>query len=415
MQPVSAKAAFLTLGCRVNQSESSVIEGTLRENGVSIVTLQEQPDFCVINTCAVTGRSDAASRQLIRKAAKTGAKVIVTGCYSQLKRDEALGMEGVFAVVPVNAKEKIVGIILGREADTIYHLHDRARPYLKVQDGCNFSCSYCAVPLARGKSRSLPIDEAVRRAEEIDAQGYHEIVLTGIHLGSYGQDLEGRASLARLVREILSRTGIRRVRLSSLEINELEDDLLEVMEDSRVCRHLHLPLQSGSDKVLGLMRRNYSSDAFRKKVMKIAERFDDLSIGTDVIVGFPGEEEKDFLDTYQLIDELPFTYLHIFPYSPRPGTAASLMRPCVPNSAIVERADALKLLNSGKRERHTARQMRRTLDVIIEENDRCGYMSGTAGNYLKIRVRADGIRQGTLVYIRPAEIHGTTIRGFVIA
>jgi threonylcarbamoyladenosine tRNA methylthiotransferase MtaB len=163
------------------------------------------------------------------------------------------------------------------------------------------------------------------------------------------------------------------------------------------------------------MRRNYSSDAFRKKVMKIAERFDDLSIGTDVIVGFPGEEEKDFLDTYQLIDELPFTYLHIFPYSPRPGTAASLMRPCVPNSAIVERADALKLLNSGKRERHTARQMRRTLDVIIEENDGCGYMSGTAGNYLKIRVRADGIRQGTLVYIRPAEIHGTTMRGFVIA
>jgi threonylcarbamoyladenosine tRNA methylthiotransferase MtaB len=414
MPGVAPKVACLTLGCRVNQSETSVIEGTLKQNGISIVPLDKYPDFCIINTCTVTGKSDATSRQLIRKAAKSGAKVIVTGCYSELNHDKVLSMEGVFSVVPAQDKEKIVGIILGNKAKPLYHHHDRARPYLKVQDGCNFSCSYCAVPLARGRSRSLLLDTAVQRARDIAAQGYHEIVLTGIHLGSYGQDLAEKSSLAELVKNILARTGIRRIRLSSLEINEVGDELMEVLGDSRICRHLHLPLQSGSDRILDLMKRNYSAANYKKAIIKIAERFGDLSIGTDVIAGFPGEGQKEFRETYQMIQELPFSYLHIFPYSVRAGTAASRMKPSIPAMVITERTELLKRLSNAKKERHARGHLQKILDVIVEEKEDNGYMSGTASNYLKVRMLSDNINPGSMVFVRSTAVEGTALKGFVV-
>ncbi len=415
MRNNSARAAVLTLGCRVNQSESSVIEGTLRENGISIVSLTESPDFCVINTCTVTGKSDANSRQLIRKAIRTGATVIVTGCYAQLKPDEAAGINGVFAVVPVEQKERIADIILGRRAEPVYHIHDRSRPYLKVQDGCNFSCSYCAVPLARGGSRSLHPDIALQRAQEIDAHGYHEVVLTGIHLGSYGQDLPEKTSLAKLVKRILKHTRIARIRLSSLEINEIDDELLDVLGEARICRHLHLPLQSGSDNILRRMNRNYSAAGYRKKLTNIVGMFRGISVGTDIIVGFPGETPEDFNLTYVLIEELPISYLHVFPYSSRTGTAASLMKPPVPDDVIAERTESLKLLNRAKKELYARKQFGRILDVIVEEKVSSGVMAGTSSNYLKIRVNSDTLRRGTLVYIRSAEFNGSELRGIVVA
>jgi threonylcarbamoyladenosine tRNA methylthiotransferase MtaB len=414
MAGVTLKVSCLTLGCRVNQSETSVIEGTLKQNGIAIVPLHEHPDFCIINTCTVTGKSDATSRQLIRKAAKTGAKVIVTGCYSELRPDEVLGMDGVFSVVPAQDKEKIAGAILGSEAKLLYHHHDRARPYLKVQDGCNFSCSYCAVPLARGRSRSLLLEAAVQRARDIDAQGYHEIVLTGIHLGSYGQDLAEKTSLAELIKNILAHTGIHRIRLSSLEINEVGDELMEVLADSRICRHLHLPLQSGSDKILRLMSRNYSAINYKKTVIRIAEKYSDLSIGTDVIAGFPGEGQKEFQETYQMIQELPFSYLHIFPYSVRAGTAASHMKPSIPATVITERTELLRRLSRAKKERHVRGHLQKILDVIIEEKEDNGYMSGTASNYLKVRMRSDNIKPGSMVFVRSTAVEGTSLKGFVV-
>jgi threonylcarbamoyladenosine tRNA methylthiotransferase MtaB len=406
--------AVLTLGCRVNQSESSVFEGTLRHHGVSIVSLEENPEFCIINTCTVTGRSDAASRRLIRKAAKTGAKVIVTGCYSQLKSDEVMGMTGVFQIVPSEHKEKIVNIILGEEASALYHFHDRARPYLKVQDGCDFSCAYCAVPMARGRSRSVPPATAIERANLIDAEGYHEVVLTGIHLGSYGKDLPQKTSLAKLIKNIITRTGIKRIRLSSIEINEVDDELLEVLSDPRVCRHLHLPLQSGSDGVLRRMNRNYSARTFVQKICSISAKFNDIAIGSDVIVGFPGEQDVDFNETYSMINDLPFTYLHIFPYSSRAGTAASFMNPEVSSRVIADRAATLKRLANLKKERFALQHMYKTLDVIMEEKDEHGHMAGTASNYLKIRVSTESMHPGTFVFVRPDGIEGSLLRGFVV-
>ena len=408
-------AAVVTLGCRVNQAESSVIEGTLRHHGIAIIPVEEKPSFCIINTCTVTGKSDANSRQIIRRAAREGSRVIVTGCYSQLNRDDVLRMDGVDHVVPIENKEKIVGIVLGQETEALYQFHDRARPYLKVQDGCNFACSYCAVPMARGRSRSLSPESAVERAGMIEAEGYHEIVLTGIHLGSYGRDLSEQTSLAKLLKNIIKRTGIRRIRLSSLEINEVDDELLEVLHDERVCRHLHLPLQSGSNAVLAMMNRNYSADHFTRKMTAITDMFRDIAIGSDVIVGFPGERNEDFEDTCRMVEELPFAYLHIFPYSPRAGTAAAKMRRTVPNAEVTERAAALKRLSRGKRELYAKTHLNRTLDVIAEEDDGQGHTLGTASNYLKIRVSGDDVQRGTLIFVRPTEIESSTLTGFVVA
>jgi len=249
----------------------------------------------------------------------------------------------------------------------------------------------------------------------IEAGGYHEIVLTGIHLGSYGRDLSEQTSLAKLLKNIIKRTGIRRIRLSSLEINEVDDELLEVLHDERVCRHLHLPLQSGSNAVLAMMNRNYSADHFTRKMTAITDMFRDIAIGSDVIVGFPGERNEDFEDTCRMVEELPFAYLHIFPYSPRAGTAAAKMRRTVPNAEVTERAAALKRLSRGKRELYAKTHLNRTLDVIAEEDDGQGHTLGTASNYLKIRVSGDDVQRGTLIFVRPTEIESSTLTGFVVA
>ena len=415
MQNTEVRAAVLTLGCRVNQAESSVIEGTLRHHGISIVSLDENPGYCIINTCTVTGKSDAQSRQLIRRASRTGAKIIVTGCYSQLKKEEVMRMDGVLRVVPSEDKEKIAGFILGEETEPLFHFHDRVRPNLKIQDGCNFSCSYCAVPLARGRSRSLPLAKVEERVRMIEAQGYYEIVLSGIHLGGYGKDLPRKTSLAKLIKRIIARTDIRRIRLSSLEINEVDDELLEVLDDARVCKHLHLPLQSGSDAVLRRMNRNYSLRTYRNKVAKILSTYSDIAIGSDIIVGFPGESDEDFEETYQIIADTPFAYLHVFPFSPRINTRASIMLRKVPNKVIVGRAQTLKNLSIMKKEQYASRQLNKIVDVIIEGKEGLYHMTGTTGNYMKIRVTAQNLRRGALVFIRSAEIEGRILKGFVVA
>ena len=408
------KVAIITLGCRVNQSESSVIEGSLRQYGASIVGPDDNPDYCIVNTCTVTARSDANSRQLIRRAARSGARVIVTGCYSELSPEEASGMGGVCAVVPVSDKDSIIGYITGRESEPFYNLHDRARPYLKVQDGCNFSCSYCAVPIARGRSRSIPVDEAVRRAALIVGGGYHEIVLTGIHLGSYGHDLTPRRNLAYLIRKILSETNINRIRLSSIEINEIDDELIELFSDSRLCRHLHLPLQSGSDRILAVMKRHYTSRAFRDKVDRIAGKFRDIAIGTDVIAGFPSESEEDFGLTLGVLEDLPFSYLHLFPYSDRKGTTASNMNLKISDRIISLRMDALKRLNRAKRDEYASSNKGKIVEVIAESGPGDRHTFGTSSNYLKIRVPYSSISKGTLIFVSVVNASPESLDGFVI-
>lgn len=409
------KIAILTLGCRVNQSESSVIEGTLLNHGASIVSLDETPDFCIINTCTVTGKSDSSSRYLIRRAARTGAKVIVTGCFSQLEPDEVRKLKGVCEVVPIGDKDKIVSHVLGYNADPIYSLHDRARPYLKVQDGCNFSCTYCAVPRARGKSRSLHMSDVLKRASEIELMGYNEIVLTGIHLGSYGHDLSPRISLARLIKGILSSTSLFRIRLSSIEINEIDDELIELITDHRICKHLHLPLQSGSDSILARMNRNYTVQTYNKKISRLSAISPDIAFGTDIIVGFPGETHEDFVLTRNMLHELPFSYIHTFPYSPRNGTVAADLKPQIPDKLISERAESIKELSRAKRKAFASSQTNKTLAAIAEAEDARGYTNVTTSNYLKVEIMGSKLNRGSIVFIRSIAAHGDCLQGVMIS
>ena len=392
------------MGCRVNQSESSVIEGTLKENGVTIVSLSEKPDFCVVNTCAVTAKGDYNSRQLIRRAARSGAKVIVTGCYSQLMADDVGRMAGVHKVVDNSGKFGIVKMITDRNADIFLGCYSRSRPFLKIQDGCNLNCSYCIVPTVRGRSRSISEDEVIENVSVIASRGYNEVVLTGIHLGAYGKDLAQKSNLKKVLIRILRETRIKRVRLSSLEIMELDEELIEILAEERVCRHLHLPLQSGSDAVLRSMKRGYSASYFSDKIRMIASRINNISVGSDIIVGFPGERDQDFLATCDLIDSLPISYLHIFPFSSRPGTEASMMKARVDDATTKSRAHILGEIGRLKKRAYLQGQLNTHLDIILEEPAGADSYIGTSSNYVKVRASASGHAKGSLVRVRPVSM-----------
>jgi threonylcarbamoyladenosine tRNA methylthiotransferase MtaB len=408
------KVSVLTLGCRVNQSESSVIEGPLKENGITIVDLKEKPEICIVNTCTVTAKSDYSSRQLIRRAARAGAKVIVTGCYAHLKKNEIRSMPGVIELFDNTRKGEIANFITGRENDPVYSHFSRSRPHLKVQDGCNFKCSYCSVPLARGRSKSVPLNEVQRRAQTIEAAGYNEVVITGIHLGSYGLDLETKSSLKELIRHILKYSHLKRIRLSSLEINEVDDELIELMQDIRLCSHMHLPLQSGSDRILKLMKRNYTAAEFAAKIHKIFSKNDNISIGSDIIVGFPGEGEKEFLETYSFLRSFPFSYFHVFPFSVRPNTEAHGFKDKVPGQIINRRGDILMELCRDKKRSYLVKQLHNTLDVIIEEKSINGRAIGTSGNYIKVSVPSDFVRRGSIVAVGIESVSDNCLEGFII-
>ena len=408
------KVAVLTLGCRVNQSESSVIEGSLEESGITIVNLKDKPDYCVVNTCTVTGKSDYNSRQLIRRAAKAGAKVIVTGCYAHLKRNEINNIPGVIEVVDNTRKYDIVNLITGKESVLVFSHFSRSRPHLKVQDGCNFRCSYCSVPLARGISKSVPLHEVLNRIRAIEECGYNEIVITGVHLGSYGKDLADKTSLKQLIKFILNTSNIIRIRLSSLEINEVDDELIELMQDIRLCSHIHLPLQSASDKILKLMRRKYTSSEFSAKLQNIFSKIDNISVGSDIIVGFPGEGDNEFMDTYNLLKAFPFAYLHVFPFSVRPNTDAGKMPDRVHNPLIKKRVERLIELSRDKKRSYFQKQVHGVLDVIIEEKDNDGQSLGTSGNYIKVSISAANAKKGSLVFVKILAAKDNRLEGFII-
>lgn len=409
------KVAVLTLGCRVNQAESAVLEGTLKETGATIVNLKDNPDVCIVNTCTVTSRSDYTSRQLIRRAARTGAKVVVTGCYSQLRPQELKTIPGVAQVVDNRKKYDIPGMLTGRASGLFFNVSSRSRPHLKIQDGCNFRCSYCSVPQARGGSRSVPPGKVIERAQAIESAGYREIVLTGIHLGTYGHDLNLKNNLNVLLKSLLLATDSVRFRLSSLEIGELNDELVEIMQDSRLCNHLHVPLQSGSNSVLKLMNRRYTAEHYRNRILNVYDRLDNISLGSDVIAGFPGEGDEEFSETLELIREIPFSYLHIFPYSPRPGTKAAGMGPLTSRQDKAMRISTLHAIDSARREDYMRSQIGRRLEVILEDRRGESLICGTSANYLKILVSTQAHDKGSLVYVRPAGHIKDTLHGIVIS
>ncbi|HAJ27985.1 MAG TPA: tRNA (N(6)-L-threonylcarbamoyladenosine(37)-C(2))-methylthiotransferase MtaB [Syntrophus sp. (in: bacteria)] len=411
------RVAITTLGCKVNQYESAAMGESLEKHGFLLVPFLEEADFYIINTCTVTGRTDYQSRQLIRRAGKRNpqAAIIVTGCYAQTAPDVFTGMPGVTVVAGTLEKDRIAEIIgeikkntqLGRTAGPVPSVQvgdvggeitewgirpvsrfpGHTRAFLKIQDGCNAFCSYCIVPYARGRSRSIGKEEVLERIQSLARNGYSEVVLTGIHLGVYGEDRQDGSSLAGILRQVEEHRTIERLRLSSLEPREITEEILEIMKSARIiCPHLHIPLQSGDDGILSSMGRNYDAAFFRDLVGKVCATRPDMTVGMDVMVGFPGEDEKAFENTIALIESLPIAYLHVFPYSRRPGTAAALMGSQVGEEDKKRRGQTLRQLGMMKRQAFLGRFIGSTMPVLIEKRkDRpSGYLKGFSHNYLPV-------------------------------
>jgi threonylcarbamoyladenosine tRNA methylthiotransferase MtaB len=403
------KVGITTLGCKVNQYETASLSENLRKKGFLIVSFNTFADIYIINTCTVTSFSDFQSRQLIRRAKRNNprAKIIVTGCYAQIAPTVLADIEGVSIVVGNNLKNFIPDLLHNEDNHSpivlvtniseqkyfcdmpLSKLSGRTRAFLKIQDGCNAYCSYCIVPFARGKSRSLQPDKLLTAVTKFAENGYREIVLTGIHLGAYGYDLNPPRNLTDILNEILFSCPEIRFRLSSIEPHEITDDLLQLLiSNNNLCHHLHVPLQSGDDKILGLMKRNYNVSFYREQIEKITTSIKDICIGVDVMVGFPGEGDTEFNNTLRLLEDLPVAYLHVFPYSERPGTAAEKLSPKVEQKVKKKRAEILRNLGAEKRKRFASLFLGKRLNVLVEmsKDKKTGLMKGFSQNYLPVLV-----------------------------
>ena len=404
---IKMKVGMATLGCKVNQCDTAALAGDLQSADCVLVPFNAFADAYIINTCTVTGFADFQARQLIRRAkrANPDARIIVTGCYAQTRARELAAIEGVSFVVGNDQKHRIPELLVGSLPDRqrIFSgdiflqkqfacapapkLMGRTRAFFKIQDGCDAFCSYCIVPFARGKSRSLPVDMVQKNIKDFIRQDYREIVLTGIHLGHYGQDLLPPTDLARTLDTILSQNPSVRFRLSSIEPNEISDEFLHLFSrHNNLCLHLHIPLQSGADSILKAMKRRYDAASYRALVEKAVRMVKDVAIGIDVMVGFPGEGEKEFGQTVRLLEDIPAAYLHVFPYSERPGTAALALDPKVPEKIKKERALALRNLGVKKREIFSRRFLGKLLPVLVEHarDKKTGLAKGFSHNYLPV-------------------------------
>jgi threonylcarbamoyladenosine tRNA methylthiotransferase MtaB len=418
------RITIATLGCKVNQSESAAIEGILREYGHEIVNYTDNPDVCIVNTCTVTAKSDYQSRQLIRRAVKTGARVIATGCYAQLRPDELLKIEGLDLILGNSQKNKLheylyrlppkncklkndpcrPSVLIDSPETPLMlgpYFSNRARAFLKIQDGCNFSCSYCTVPLARGRSRSLGPQDVLKAVDRFSSEGFKEIVLTGIHIGCYGLELQPKSSLLEIVKKIVKAYPLIRLRLSSIEPREFKREFLSLIKEGSVCPHLHIPLQSGSDRILKAMNRGYTTSFFKELINDIVLTCPEISIGTDVIVGFPGETDEDFENTVKLLKQLPLSYIHVFPYSKRPNTKASLLKNQVSEVIKRKRVKVMLDLAKMKKNAYITRYLGHNLDVIVEGKAVTnGFYSVISDNYLRLLVRADNLFPGQRLLVR---------------
>jgi len=432
------KVGLTTLGCKVNQYESASLAEDLQQKDYALVPFNSVADFYIINTCTVTSFSDFQARQLIRRAhrANPQAKIIVTGCYAQIAAADIAAIEGVALVAGNSEKNAIPELLRSCGTETCRILTSnifqqkefcsmplsgfigRSRAYLKIQDGCNSFCSYCIVPFARGKSRSMPQQEVLRVLANFSQQGYREIVLTGIHLGAYGHDLNPPANLTDMINRIIDPAGNTRIRLSSIEPGEITDELLHLFNKKDIiCPHLHIPLQSGNDKILKLMKRDYDAAFYRKLIEKIAATVNDVAIGVDVMVGFPSEGEEEFNSTLGLLQDLPIAYLHVFPYSERPQTLAREIKPKVTASLKKKRAAILRSLDLKKRAEFTQRFLGKELRVLVEKiNDKkTGLMKGVSQNYLPVLIdKTDISALNKVVIVQTQDIRYGELYGKIV-
>lgn len=410
------RIAFSTLGCKINQYETDLLRDELQSQGNTIVPFEDQADVYIINTCSVTARSDYQCRQVVRSAARRNgeAKVVVTGCYASTRPEEVQKIPGVAWVIKNEDKQSIPRRIMGQAYD-VHHRSDtqlpagaggRTRGFLKIQDGCDNRCSYCIVPDARGRSRSAGTEQVIREFDTLVAAGCPEIVLTGIHVGMYGTDLGAGVSLTGMIETLLPRRGQTRIRLSSIEPNEITDGIIGFLGNG-VCRHLHLPLQSGDDRILAVMKRKYTASHYLDLLQRVAGRVPDIALGADVIVGFPGEGDEEFQRSLRLVQSAPLTHLHVFSYSPRPGTPAAAM-PCqVPEAVKKERSELIRQAASQKNLAFRRNYIGRELQAVIEnkQDNTSKLFFGLTDNY--IRVLVSGARRehiGRLINIRIDDI-----------
>jgi len=383
------KFTIRSLGCKISQFDSQSLRDGLLATGAVPAGVGEVADIFVINTCTVTKKSDYQCRQAIRKAVSEkpeGGRVLVTGCYALTNPDEIKSIPGVDLIAGM---EELINLELSGANKaaplTVSSATGRSRAYLKVQEGCNAYCSYCIVPYARGRSRSAPSDEIIQKADALIKQGFHEIVLTGVHLGAYGGDLTESTNLASLTKKVLARPGLGRLRLSSLEPGEFDDNMMDVVSSEAgkmLCRHFHLPLQSASDKVLESMGRRYRFEDYLKVVERLDRLVSGSCIGADVIVGYPIEDRADFEETYKRIEDSPINYLHVFAYSPRPGTRAYAMGDKVRGDEKKYRSHRLRELAEKKNAEFRRGFEGNTMTVVVE--DKGGNISGLTDNYIRI-------------------------------
>ena len=393
------RVAISTLGCKTNQFESAAMIEQLTAAGYLVVPFTEPSDIYIVNSCTVTARTDAETRRLIRRARRLNpaSRIVATGCYAQVAPGELEKMPELDCVLGNEEKQNISALLESTEHSVsdissinragplkLTSFAEHTRAFLQIQNGCNSFCSYCIVPYARGRSRSVGTADILQGMRDLAANGFKEVVLTGIHLGAYGLDLPLPTTLTALVKQINNESIVPRLRIGSIEPNEVSEELLGLMSVSKnICPHLHLPLQSGSDSVLNRMGRSYTSGFFRDLMVKVSTVMPDAFIGADVIAGFPGETEVEFAETVRLCEDLPFSDLHVFPYSSRPGTRAAGMPGHLPASIVTERAARIRSIATLKKKSFLERFVGRKLDVLVQgNNDTSGVCKGLSRNYI---------------------------------
>ncbi|MGD8367648.1 MAG: tRNA (N(6)-L-threonylcarbamoyladenosine(37)-C(2))-methylthiotransferase MtaB [Desulfobacterales bacterium] len=411
--------SIITLGCRVNQCESDSLAQHLTENGWIDPGTESPRDLVVVNTCAVTGKAAMQSRQAVRRAVREhpGAKIVVTGCYAQTAPEDFQNIKGVGAVCG-NAEKCRIPEMIAQDSDASVSdiaLHrsfdpvrvpfstNRTRPVLKIQDGCNAFCTYCIVPHARGRSRSMPEADVVSHVRLLEKAGFCEVVLSGIHLGAYGMDFSPQSSLKSILQRIERETSIPRIRLSSIEPGELDTGIIELAASSdRICPHFHVPLQSGDNEILRKMGRPYSAEAFEDLIFHLRRQVPDAAIGADVLVGFPGETTASFHRTHSLIERTPLTYLHVFPFSARPGTPAFHFSGRISHGEIQERCRQLRETARRKRIRFLDAMVGRRLSALVESkrDPGSGHLKATTPNYATVLLEGPDSLKNRIVSCR---------------
>jgi len=402
---VSSKVAFHTLGCKLNFAETSTIGNQFVEKGFSVVDFNADADVYVINTCTVTDNADKECRQIVRRALRTNpnAYIIVTGCYAQLQHEEISKIDGVDAILGSNEKFNIFSIIPEFSKDTPSCIQvtpteklekfnfayssealGRTRAFFKIQDGCDYKCTFCTIPKARGRSRSTNPEYVLDEFKKLIDNGYKEIILTGVNVGDYGKHI--RENLYNLLTKMLEIDADYRIRISSIEPNLLTDDIINLTANSsKMVNHFHIPLQSGSSKILSLMQRRYNVEYYKNLIHKVKEKVENVGIGVDVIVGFPNETNDDFLETYNFIKALPVSYLHVFTYSERPDTPAIKMENSVPLEERKRRSNMLRMLSEKKKTEYYNSMLNKNVTVLFEEENHNGVMFGWTSNYVRVK------------------------------